>query len=364
LIPDIHSDMARLSRLLVCLRLFVRSHFSSSSTVERPALFGLPLDIFLMLFDQLPLQSKIFLSQTCRHMRRQLRETCFMEINKLNAVNRACLLAELASSVLDRYSCPTCEKWHIIDRTDIPSPNLLSYGSSYNRCQTYSAATLPNRIYVNDFGLRYEVNPIHVHFALKLYHSCRVSDEDRLYLRKLMSPYETTKSLNLLNVKYKAWPRIIARKFLLHSTWHFKEKDRRFDWEDFPYLEICPHLKVQRSTGVPHNALVAAIAMAFTTSTLQSASCDCCLTDFEIRFQDGQTTILVWQNLGSGGSPWSLEWRSQTMEPAESMESGRYPWKLEGRIQDITTTYRYLISRSLSHVPGSVKTMYCSFPGQ
>lgn len=64
------------------------------------------------------------------------------------------------------------------------------------------------------------------------------------------------------------------------------------------------------------------------------------LTDFAIQWNGDKGLMLwVWQDLGSGGSPFDVEWMTQ------ANDIGRTPW--------------YGFIAGVQHVPQSVRNRYC-----
>lgn len=160
------------------------------------------------------------------------------------------------------------------------------------------------------------MNHAHVHFAMKLSRLNGAHKRHRAYLVKLMAPYSTMGNFNSpLTVCYRAEPKIVAQRFILHSKWQFLPDLGPVKLESLPCLEICPHLTFlnflrDHSMNPRVNSLTASITAAFKSSPApQFSACYRCPADFEIQVENGQMGLWIWQDLGSGASPLDPEWR-------------------------------------------------------
>ncbi|OCL13534.1 hypothetical protein AOQ84DRAFT_414565 [Glonium stellatum] len=233
----------------------------------------LPVDVLLLIFNELPLYSKVFLSQTCSTMRSLLHSSCTLARERLSSSGCLEFLAGVADALPDYLLCSKCWKLHKVCTYDLPyKPYTLAY-----RCTTYSS------FICHDFGLDYFVAHHHAQLALKY---SRLQNTYQEYLASLMAPYSVTfPDSKPLMTKFSARPKIVDEKFILFSSWEFKDSFKSVSMENMPALQFCPHLGfLQRSNpNLPLNPLTCSMRSAFETKGLQSqGSCARCPTDYSV----------------------------------------------------------------------------------
>ena len=115
------------------------------------------------------------------------------------------------------------------------------------------------------------------------------------------------------STRYTAHPKIIEGRFLLFSAWGFGQegKDVAVTPANLPRFRICPHRLWAPYSGIRETdhkigELCPQICATYWPPMVHRAlqgswSCDRCLTDYSISFQQNQVEVLIWQDSGDGG---------------------------------------------------------------
>ncbi len=288
------------------LRRLIR-RFKSTTVVHKNAssFLQLPILILDLIFDTLPLDSKVLLSQTCRVMRRLLNQACAATIRELPLSNRLELLTELANALPDHQVCSICYELHTVNTMDVPY--RICYRRDY-RCSVFSMLDS------HHFGLRYYLTHYHVQLALK-YH--RLGSVYQEYLTSLLAPHSVVYPRGKpLALTFSARPRIAAGpRFILFTSWDFTDKHRTGppSMKNLQALKFCPHLTFIQDPDprLQENPLVCAIRSAFEAVGVEvHESCARCPTDCSVVVhRSGRILFRIWQDLGSFSSPGDLCWR-------------------------------------------------------
>ncbi|SPO05562.1 uncharacterized protein DNG_08249 [Cephalotrichum gorgonifer] len=89
--------------------------------VSKPSpLVRLPVDVFLLIANELPLDSKYLLSKTCKSIRSTLAMDWPAELQKLPRAERRQVLVRLAYNLREHLYCAICCKLHRVDVADVP----------------------------------------------------------------------------------------------------------------------------------------------------------------------------------------------------------------------------------------------------
>lgn len=303
----------------------------------------LPLDILLLITDQLALHDKFLLSHTCKALRQVICRDWAIEVSRLSFEDQIGFWAGLAYTLPNRWVCLKCCKLHPIDTSDVPRAywNISARGVP---C-TYD---LSRGIEIE----AYSVQHYHVQFALKL---SRLGNIHRRYLKALMKTYTCTDKWRIppLAESYTAKPRIINKHFILHEEWKISNNTSRAIpiFPDEPDLgpTVCPHMEIMfgspaesrlwkewtiyQMAHMPNNNSMrqleehvllkeATLLEEGIASACQSPgqwifnSCLHCATDFAVMLStdEREATIRAWHDFGIEGSPMDISWKAHVRD--------------------------------------------------
>lgn len=296
-----------------------------SSRTKRAPILQLPVEILLLVADNLALHDMFVLSQTCRALRYIMIHDWEDEISRLSYDDELRFWAGLASTLPTCWACPKCCKLHHLDISDIPitsfpRPSRLPCGVDLSR---------------RDFsGHGYAIQHHHIQTALKLSPPGKRHEK---YFKALMVPYTHTAEIygTVFTETYKAEPRIINDRFLLSEKWMLKNNTPLV----LPFFRhngiwVCPHLCVCDGGLMSSRSwkkVVSGIARMKYKNTpfkeilhledgitlaLKSlgervcVSCPRCPTDCEISVSvdERMAIIRAWHDFGMQGSPVDASW--------------------------------------------------------
>lgn len=278
----------------------------------------LPLDVTYAVIDELPLSSKILLSQTCRALRYQMCERCFSALRQSTAEQRLETLTDLGSLLPDQYLCAICKALHRIDYDDFPANKdrgVLKKADRPCSCLEFweNSHCLP--FYTTAFR--------HVHLATKYTY---MKTSHQFYRERLLQKYQTSRSgfetsrsaSGSLALKFIAEPRIILNRYILMTACIFSAGSKPYSFESLSQVPIrfCPHSRFGRVANPIHYPFGAAVQQAFHSLKGECGarpklfSCDRCPTDISILVKEDEAYIVCWSDLGSGKSSQDPCWQS------------------------------------------------------
>jgi hypothetical protein len=277
----------------------------------------LPVDVMYLIFDELPLYTKVFLSQTCRPLQNLLRDDWTRFVQSLSPSDYFDFISGIADVLPEYVTCWSCGTVHAINTRDVPYVRWVR--NSYP-CRDWA------QLRSHDFGIRYRLSYQHVQLTLK-YSRLQPSQPSVLscrnvydyYLSRLLWPF-TTRTLwyGRVEINFSAQPKVIDERFILHSQWEFKLRPDletvAMKLEDIRPTVICPHLNLALTSNplLQSNPMVAMAVSAFDNLGKQSyGSCTRCATDYSISALPTGVTIKAWQDLGNSGSPGDPYWVAQ-----------------------------------------------------
>lgn len=290
----------------------------------------LPLEIFLLIADQLPLESKFLLSRTCRRARFNLHRDWSPELRQMLPDERLRLLLGIAYDMPNHLACVSSQRLRKISTFD--TPTHLGYA-----CISCSAPE-EYRYERNLHGHRhYGLNYNHVQLALKY---TRLTNTHPKYLAKLMKPYSFHKERDLFpfyekegpnilssyDYQWRETPKIVNGRFLLESVWDVRCKQGgRINWSDvaWSWSRICSdHFftlvgnsvePLQRARGGRLLALAHDhYDIPPSDTVIESFSCGKCRVDFQFEFSYNRWIIRSWRDLGTEHEPTRIppeDWR-------------------------------------------------------
>ena len=281
-----------------------KDRYVNSQAQAASPLFSVPLDIFLVICDRLPLASLLFLSQTCFDARSRLEKICLGTISQLDANAYLGLLVDLAYVLPDYQVCVDCSTLHQVDVDDLPSSSPFYRNACMRRPKLPEE---PWEYYL--FGPGYCLAHHHVALALK-YH--RLGNSYQEYLGKLMTPYTWSSSIDdPLKMTYTAKPMVVNGEFLLFTIRTF-EHDNRLGFQPLAtFFMICPHARYwfDGREDVPNCLTPIMHRVAKNPRLRVSRRCNRCPTDYKIFVAGGRLVCHVWQNMGCPLSQIDKNWR-------------------------------------------------------
>lgn len=305
---------------------------------QKAAILQLPLDILLLIIDNLALHDKFLLSHTCKALRQVLLQDWDIELPQLSFEHQIGFWVGLAYTLPSRWVCLKCCKLHPIDTSDVPA------AFRYMRDRTVPCSLEHSRgIEVE----RYSVQHYHIQLALKL---SRLGNVHRQYLTALMQTFTRTHTKCLLKPplteSYVAKPRIINKRFILREEWNISN-DTNTALPLFPdhfscRIPVCPHMIIAGGLVRSRSSKQSSISFIVYGCNMMSPSqgsillkevtlledgialayelpgqwifnsCLHCLTDFAVMIStdEREATIRAWHDFGIEGSPLDASWKA------------------------------------------------------
>ena len=299
------------------------------SRKQRPpcALLELPVEVILLIGDQLPQQSHLVLAQTCRPLQVAVHVYLHRGGLRLSHDEHLDYLACLARDLPDKWVCEHCVKLHQVAFNDGP------HADCYH-------PMIPCKRHLPSIGFWTESTPYelyHRHVQLALKYIRAGDDLDaryRSYLKGLLEPIEDVSysdTKNVLPIKFSASPRVVGGRFLLLSTWRYDRAEqtslsRDPSWlrDSLGFLILCRHqsvrwdvlFSVENPRGYYRRLrlsdIMRTMACAFEApdGIELDGACSCCRTDFAAEASPERVILRVWQDLGTEGSPTDAMWQS------------------------------------------------------
>lgn len=243
-----HLSIKRLKRLIKKLTL------EPPPPPDTSHISRLPLELLLLISDQLPIESQCLFSRTCRRVHYSLQRDWPATIRELPPDERIRCLLLLAYDLPDCAVCGTCYKLYEVDEGDTPGASkswrhgcLLEEDWRYVETQC------------GDYDSRYILAQDHIQLALKY---SRLGVRKR-YLEALMKPWSLPIDKmerdigSRYDIKCTQTLRITRGRFLHESVWEARCRNNgpvhghqvaRHVAEDLqphlcPVLRGCPHAR-------------------------------------------------------------------------------------------------------------------------
>lgn len=285
----------------------------------------IPPEILLLVADQLPVESRLILSRTCRRARYILRLNWESELRQLPPDRRLRCVLLIAYDLPDYLACGMCYSLHRVRVDSTPS----CYETFHYRCYEPQ-----DRQYVHSwpgsvrYG-RYILVHNHVQLALKYTRlAIRVP-----YLEALVKPsllHNTPEMRGLhrdhslrtrIPERYGLWiaekPKIVDGRFLHESVWDVRCKfGGPIHWKDvcLTWPHGCsPHFYLLRGLGILHlreqnlcrgnGEIDGCYSFPARKTSVQSFSCEICRTDLQFRFEYSRWVIRCWRDFGTEMEP-------------------------------------------------------------
>lgn len=314
------------------------------SIKQTSPLLNLPLDVILLIFDELPLHATILLSQTCTHFRSLLRSKYSLAIKKISDSERLELLVVLGNLLPHHWTCTQCRSLHQANQNDVP----------YYQTNYYRPCPWPESLWschrVNQF---YIIAYRHVQLATKYTREGMHHRHRAKILRKYAVRYPEYFSARL---DFTAEPVIIDGRFILRTTYEFHELVKPLSLEIISeaFFGFCPHLHAVSLSGQLDQAISLAFQAADAGSSRSYAanhSCERCPTDYSITVLLGRhVTFDVFQDLGSGFSSTDPYWRSHILGDINSQPGGWTKFDYEhGSVRELYLSWQRSVLAERKH---------------
>ncbi|KAF2811508.1 uncharacterized protein BDZ99DRAFT_559539 [Mytilinidion resinicola] len=292
----------------------------------------LPMDILLLISDELSLVSMVAVSRTCSAMRNLLHSKCVAAIATIRlptkTIERWVFLAERTNYEPGCLLCMPCRKRHNIDPSDI-SDVPSGRPSFSNECRYPCGASWTVR------------NHLRHHHASALFPAYNQIQLALKYARKRNAPHLLSSLLapqtglptdgNIWDcvkvADFIARPKIVNNRFLLHSTWKLNLPNKvrstltKAVANSLPDFRICLHHGL--NLGWIERELFRTRLGA--GSQICSSGCAYCPIGFSIGVIVKYSIFQIWQDLGTQGPPTDAPWRSVKLDSS-------YPRNDDGEI--------------------------------
>lgn len=344
---------------------------------QKSAILQLPLDILLLITDNLTLHDKFLLSHTCKALRQVLLRDWDIELPQLSFEHQIGFWVGLAYTLPNRWVCLKCCKLHPIDTSDVPAA-FTFFNHRTVPCSLESSRGIETR--------SYSVQHYHIQLALKL---SRLGNVYQQYLAALMQTLTTTRIKypleQPLTESYIAEPRIINKRFILREEWNISNNTNTalplFPDQLYCHIPVCPHMRIMGGLVESRSSKKSSInvivhwckimspregSILLKESTLLEDgvelayespgqwvfnSCLHCLTDFAVMIStdEREATIRAWHDFGIEGSPLDASWKAHVKAKDE-----QYWFDVVGLHVDYTHgSIRELWSEDVSHGTGT-----------
>ena len=306
----------------------LKRFFSRVARMWRPPVqqnsrfLDLPLDVTYAIIDELPLSSKILLSQICRALWYQMRERCFSALRQSAGEQRLETLTDLGNLLPDQHLCVTCNALHRIDYDDFPANKDKGILKSNRPCSS-------SEFWENTHCIAFYANAFrHVQLAAKYTH---MNTSHQFYRERLLQKYETSRSdFESLALKFIAEPRVILNRYILMTACIFSAGSKPFSFESVSKIPIhfCPHSCFGPLADSVEYPFGAAVQQAFHSLKDERGaqpklfSCDRCPTDISILVKEDEAYIVCWSDLGTGKSSQDPCWQSHLWSLRNNCDKG------------------------------------------
>ncbi|KAH8129889.1 hypothetical protein LI328DRAFT_162450 [Trichoderma asperelloides] len=331
---------------------------------QKPAILQLPLDILLLITDNLTLHDKFLLSHTAKHFGKSYFETGILSSHSW-----------LAYTLPNRWVCLKCCKLHPIGTSDVPAAFTLVRHRTVP-CSLGRSRGIENR--------QYSVQHYHIQLALKL---SRLGNMYQQYLAALMQNFTRTRTEYSLKrplaESYVAEPRIINKRFILREEWNISNNTALplFPDQLQCHIPVCPHMRIMGGLVGSRSSKKSSINVIVHWCKIMSPregsillkeatlledgvelayespgqwvfnSCLHCLTDFAVMIStdEREATIRAWHDFGIEGSPLDTSWKAHVKAKDE-----QYWFDVVGLHVDYTHgSIRELWAEDVSHGTGT-----------
>ena len=345
------------------------ARLATSLASARPAchsvLHEIPLEILVIIVEELSPLDCMLLAQTCSQLRKALHSLRLLTTTCLTFKDNSELLARIGRDNPNVWACEQCHVLHKFHPQDIPSPKSFhswsSRGAIHRREGPYSFTFWPRHR--------------HVQMALKLHRQEQLTKAQERYsnalVRRLYFILHASYSRTSLRGCCEVIPKIVERRFLLKIVQYVEDPE----WESStrPLLcgvgetrfKVCEHQthcqqdlrespihkhrrREQARRGMspvteellPNEEIETAVEMAFTRrGEVCEHSCARCPTDFTVQIWQKSAVLCVWADLGGETSIADEIWEVR-------------------RIRSPRSRWSYRTRDPVKHKPGRIRDLY------
>lgn len=282
----------------------------------------IPVDSLLLVADELPLDSKYLLSQTCKRIHAILHRDWLAALQKLPTAERRLAVGRLAYHLPDYFSCASCCKLHKVDVNDIPTSSNIDLEYTRRGCSHVRKCRYVSKDHHQNFFEPYEFNNyyvlVHNHVQLALKYT-RLGNTHTRYLSKLMQPYSLLAERKWLiippslNVQSTETPKIVDGRFLYEMMLSMERRDGSIlhhrDLLGWDFGLLCMNISlnlafryiIQRHKirGRPDVGDSGLDRIARDGAPVQRLSCHLCRADFRFRLDTHRWVIHSWRDFGT-----------------------------------------------------------------
>ncbi|KAL7805674.1 hypothetical protein V8C44DRAFT_352013 [Trichoderma aethiopicum] len=292
------------------------------------ALLQLPTELVIAIASHVPRPNQILASQTCTALRNILCDSVLPEDDRLPAhlprEEQAEFLRLLSRGSPGEWVCEECMELHPAYMHDTP---IKPMAEGFLPCFFPGLGQEDTHIHAH-YG--FKLDHRHVQLALKHARLAATTGLSTEYLQRLLQPIRkhirsryTRKGF--VDGDFSAYPKVVDGRFLVKSTFEFREAYSKICREYLGTIALCGHQIIQASdvhnwrgrVVDPHNevqplyALLVATRAAFLVpGTEFCGSCRFCGTDFAITATPDRVTLRCWQDFGPEGTTYDPHWRS------------------------------------------------------
>ncbi|TFB01474.1 hypothetical protein CCMA1212_006401 [Trichoderma ghanense] len=333
-------------------------------------LLQLPVELVVAIASQVPRPSQILASQSCRALRNILCDSVLQGEDRLpenlSREEQAEFLLCLSRGRPGEWVCEECMELHPAYMHDTPAKPM---SEGYLPC------------FFPGFGLRQDLN-VHANYGFKLNHRhvqlalkhARLAAAGSLgttYLQRLLQPHHKRirsryTRRRLVDATFSAHPKVVDGRFLVKTTFDFREGHDKVRREYLGTVGLCGHQLIQASDvqgwrgqlSDSHNdlhplyaLLVAARAAFQKPGTEFCGRCEFCGTDFSVEASPERVTVRAWKDFGPEGTTYDPYWRSH----ASRVFSTRTACRMAGSIRELygEDTGQAMRALGADSVPGS-----------
>ncbi|OTA08297.1 hypothetical protein A9Z42_0092010 [Trichoderma parareesei] len=333
-------------------------------------LLNLPVELVIAIAAQVPRPDQILASQTCRALRNILCDSVLSGDDhlpeNLSMEERTEFLLHLSRGSPCQWVCEECTELHWAYMHDTPAKPLS---------EGYLPCFFPGYGQRQDLNLHsiygFKLNHRHVQLALKHTRLAATEALDTTYLQKLLQPYQkqirsryTRK--HLVDAEFSAHPKVVDGRFLVKTTFDFREGYDKVCREYLGTVALCGHQIIQASDvrnwrgqlSDSHNDLHPLYALLITVrAAFQSPGrefcgrCEFCGTDFSVKATPERVTVRAWKDFGPEGTTYDPYWRSHLSR----VFSTRTACRMAGSIRELYGEDKGQAIRAMgaNYVPGS-----------
>ncbi|EHK39851.1 hypothetical protein TRIATDRAFT_129098 [Trichoderma atroviride IMI 206040] len=292
---------------------------------QKSAILQLPLDILLLITDNLALHDKFLLSHTCKALRQVLLQDWDIKLPQLSFEHQIAFWVGLAYTLPNRWVCLKCCKLHPINTSDVPAAFTLV---RYNR-------TVPCLLEISR-GIEtshYSIQHYHIQLALKL---SRLGNIYQQYLGALMQTFTRTLCPHMRIIGGLMGSRSSKKSsinVIVHWCKIMSPREGSILLKEATLLEDGVELAYDSPGQWVFN------------------SCLHCLTDFAVIISTDKRKAIIraWHDFGIEGSPLDASWKAHVKAKDE-----QYWFDVVGLHLDYTHgSIRELWSEDVSHGTGT-----------